>query len=129
MLPPTAHTDYYSAEKNPSTYDSLAAFLIGAARGFYWSGPFGWESFDEQDIEQRWLPEFDMRQTHPGGLWEQGYGLLLLFYTTKGKGARAPFHDRISSFFAWAHSAQSLHAVTPHCAAGLRRATKHRKDK
>ncbi len=54
-----AHTDYYSGEENPSTYDSLAAFLIGASPGFYWSGPFGWESFDDDDVSQRWLPEFD----------------------------------------------------------------------
>jgi len=54
-----AHTDYYSGEKNPCQYDSLAAFLIGASPYFYWSGPFGWDSVDEDDVRQRWLPEFD----------------------------------------------------------------------
>ena len=54
-----AHTDYYSGLANPSTFDALAAFLIGAAPYFYFSGPFGWDSTTEDDVAQRWLPEFD----------------------------------------------------------------------
>ena len=75
-----AHTDFYSGTANPSMFDSLAAFLIGVSPGMYWAGPFGWEVFLDEDIAQRWLPEFEKPLGKPSndavygnGVWRRSF--------------------------------------------------------